>query len=81
MCVIIVLPHVHMYVSVSGWHRRLNKKAGEEEKPLYVLIPLLKCEADLVSIQAKLISEGKLRRCQRKKTRQIQGVFYVKRIS
>ena len=55
-----------MYVSVSGWHRRLNK-AGKEEKPLYVLIPLLKCEADLVSIQAKLISEGKLSRCQRKK--------------
>ena len=50
---------------VEGWHRRLNERAKNGQANLYVLIALLHGEAQLVSIHAQLVSERKLKRCQR----------------
>ena len=58
---------------VEGWHRRLNKRAVGGQVPLYVLVPLLHSEAKLVSIQMKLVSEGKLSRYHRRQYRTQQA--------
>ncbi|KAJ8314678.1 hypothetical protein KUTeg_006828 [Tegillarca granosa] len=62
---------------VEGWNRRLNKKTGEEQKPFYVLIPLLHTEAKMVPLQAKLVSEKKLKRYQRQSTRYVQSQLFL----
>jgi hypothetical protein len=51
---------------VEGWHRRLNKKTDDEKPPFYLLVRRLYEEAQLLPIQRKLVSEGKLSRYQRK---------------
>lgn len=58
---------------VEGWHRRLNHSATRSNVQFYMLIPLLYREAGLVSIQMKLVSEGKLKRQQRKAVREMQA--------
>ena len=50
---------------VEGWHRRLNERAKNGQLNLYLLIDLLFQEAQLVTIQARLVSERKLKRHQR----------------
>ncbi|KAJ8314143.1 hypothetical protein KUTeg_008704 [Tegillarca granosa] len=62
---------------VEGWHRRLNKKAGEDQTPFYVLIPLLHTETKMVPLQAKLVSEKKLKRYQRQSTRYVQSQLFL----
>ena len=52
--------------NVEGWHRRINNKGGRGQVQLYVLVPLLHTEAKFVSLQAKLVRDGKLERYQRK---------------
>ena len=47
---------------VEGWHRRLNKKTDNEKPPFYLLVRRLYEEAQLLPIQRKLVSEGKLSR-------------------
>ena len=54
---------------VEGWHR-LNKR-GRHHMPFYMLITLLHDEARLVHIQARLVSEEKLKRHQEKKYRKL----------
>ena len=50
---------------VEGWHRRLNERAKNGQLNLYLLTDLLFQEAQLVTIQARLVSERKLKRHQR----------------
>ncbi|XP_052062392.1 uncharacterized protein LOC127702292 [Mytilus californianus] len=61
---------------VEGWHRRINDKAVESNKPFYELLELLHTETTKVPLQVKLIGDGKLKRCQRKKVRAVQGQIF-----
>ena len=61
---------------VEGWHRRLNRRAVGSSLPFYILVPLLYQKAKLVTIQMKLVGEGKLSKIHRKKYRTIQGRLF-----
>jgi len=64
---------------VEGWHNGLNRRAsGRSNIPFYLLIPLLKREAELCAMQVRLVSERKLQRIQRrrKKYRKLQAQFF-----
>ena len=49
---------------VEGWHHQLNAKAHHGRLNMYQLIQLLKAEADMVTVNVKLLSEGKAARLQ-----------------
>jgi hypothetical protein len=57
---------------VVGWHHRIDRKAQKPNLQMYILIVLLHKEARLLPIQLKMVTEGKLRRYQRKKTKELQ---------
>lgn len=57
---------------VEGWHRRLNVRAGGTP-PFYLLIRLLHAEAQVASRNAELVSEGRLRRYQKRTYATMQG--------
>ena len=58
----------------EGWHNRFNSNIVTREfVPFYHLVTELYAESTDIPIQLKLISEGKLKRYQRKRSRQIQG--------
>ena len=62
---------------VEGWHNDLNRCAsGRSNIPFYLLIQLLKREAELCAVQVKLVSERKLQRIQRKKYRKLQAQVF-----
>ncbi len=61
---------------VEGWHRRLNTKAARGQLQLYVLIPLLYAEAELLPLQIKLVGEKKLTRFRRRNYRTAQGRLF-----
>ena len=61
---------------VEGWHRRLNQRLATNDVPFYILVHLLHEEARLVPLQAKMVSEGKLKRDQRGRYRQLQGQLF-----
>ena len=62
---------------VEGWHNRFNASvATRGPVPFYQLITELYSEAELIPLQLKLVTEGKLLRYQRKKTRQVQGKVF-----
>ena len=61
---------------VEGWHHRLNSRAGKANLHFYDLVQLLHREGELVHLQLRLISEGKLRRYQRKKFAKLQGRLF-----
>ena len=61
----------------EGWHHHLNHKARKVNLPFYVLLKLLTRQALAIPLQVKLVSEGKLRRTQRKKTRETQGKLFA----
>jgi hypothetical protein len=61
---------------VEGWHRRINKKATDEKKPFYLLVPLLHEEATLLPTQLKMVTEAKLTRQQRSSSRYLQSKFF-----
>ncbi|KAJ8046745.1 hypothetical protein HOLleu_05524 [Holothuria leucospilota] len=50
---------------VEGWHHALNKEAGAKS-PFYLLLNVLHDAAKYVQVQVLLVSEGKLRRLQRR---------------
>ena len=58
-------------LNISGWHRRINGKAGKTGLGFYVLVPLLQKEAEGVNLQMRLLSENLLTDIHRKKYRQI----------
>ncbi|KAJ8309738.1 hypothetical protein KUTeg_011603 [Tegillarca granosa] len=57
---------------VEGWHHRINRRAQKSSLSFYVLVILLFKETASIPNQLKMISEGKLRRYQRKTTRLLQ---------
>ena len=57
---------------LEGWHRRLNNHARRGQIQFYLLVELLHKEANFVSIQTKLVSDGKLKCHQRKRHRALQ---------
>ena len=59
----------------EGWHHRINR-AKKGNLQFYLLILLLYKEVSVLPTQIKMVSEGKLRRFQRKKTRAIQGQLF-----
>ena len=50
---------------LEGWHTRLNAR-GRAGMNLYMLVALLHDESSMIPVQVLLVSEGKLRRYQRK---------------
>ena len=69
---------VHCIFIFSGWHNRLNSRVGPLGNiGLYSLAPLLHKEASLVTIQMKLIGEGKLKCYQRKSASSMQAKIFV----
>ena len=61
---------------VEGWHGALNRKAGKAKLPLYLLLDLLAKEAESVSLEVQLVSEGTLSRYQRQRYRNVQGMLF-----
>ena len=57
---------------LEGWHNRLNSR-GRPQMNLYTLISLLFDESSLVPTQVRLVSDNKLRRCQRKSSRVMEA--------
>lgn len=58
---------------VEGWHHRLNSRARRGNLDLYQLAPMLHTEARFVELQVTLVSEGRLRRHQRRRYTRLQG--------
>ena len=56
----------------ESWHAHLNRKASTGNLPRYKLIDLLHCNAKIVEINMRLMSETKLLRFQRKSTAHIE---------
>ena len=57
---------------VEGWHNCVNTHAQKSNLQFYLLIELMYKEASKIPLQLKMISEGKLRRRQRKQTKMVQ---------
>ena len=58
---------------VEGWHHKLKRSAKKGNLPFYLLISLLYSEAKEIPNQVKLVREGKLKRYQRNRVKEIQG--------
>ena len=62
---------------VEGWHNNLNSRVSSRDPvPFYLLVTELFKEASDLPMTLRLVTEGKLRRYQRKKTRQTQGRLF-----
>ncbi|CAH3133416.1 unnamed protein product [Pocillopora meandrina] len=62
---------------IEAWHHGLNSRANNRvHLPFYLLVELLLQKARLVSIQIRLVSDGKLSRIQRKKYRLLQSKIF-----
>ena len=61
-----------MCISFSGWHRRLNSRAGVAP-PFYLLVRLLGDEAKIALNNVSLVTELQLTRYQRKQYRTMQS--------
>ena len=55
---------------------KINRRAKKGNLQFYLLITLLYKEASLLPTQVKMVSEGKLRRFQRKKSKAIHGRLF-----
>ncbi|KAI8503689.1 hypothetical protein Bbelb_186600 [Branchiostoma belcheri] len=60
----------------EGWHLRLKQKANRLHLPLYLLVQLLKREADFVTLQVQQLSFKKLKRYQRARCASVQGKLF-----
>ena len=58
---------------IEGWHNRVNTQAQKSNLQFYLMVELMYKEAAKIPLQLKMISEGKLRRRQRKQTKMVQG--------
>ena len=62
---------------LEGWHNALNRRVGGQcGLPLYLLIELLYREAKLTTVTIRLAYDNKLKRIQRKITRNIQAKLF-----
>ena len=59
---------------VEGWHGKLNRHANKGNINFYLLAQLLHEQALMVDFSVRLVSESKLKRCQRKK---MQGRLFA----
>ena len=58
----------------GGWHIRLNTSVVTRGSvPFYHLLLVLHREATNITVQMKMVSEGKMQRFQRKRTLQVEG--------
>ena len=57
---------------VEGWHTRLIANAGRANLTFYLLVPLLRREADLVDITQRLVTEEQILRDHRNKYGRLQ---------
>lgn len=63
---------------IEGWHNALNRRAGGQcGLSLYSLIELLGREEQLTAVTIRLVSYNKLKRIQRKITRNIQAKLFA----
>jgi len=62
---------------VEGYHHGINRRAGKTNIGLYLLIQLLHDESRLSRLNVRLVSEGKLRRRQRRKYKKVQGMLFT----
>ncbi|XP_052268633.1 uncharacterized protein LOC127870010 [Dreissena polymorpha] len=58
---------------VEGWHRRINGRAGRPDLGFYVLVPLLRREAETADLTIRLVSEHALTRVHRKIFKEVHG--------
>ena len=58
---------------IEDWHNRVNTQAQKSNLQFYLMVELMYKEAVKIPLQLKMISEGKLRRRQRKQTKMVQG--------
>eukprot|EP00105_Crassostrea_gigas_P033585 XP_011457017.1 PREDICTED: uncharacterized protein LOC105349049 [Crassostrea gigas] len=59
---------------VGGWHNRLNTSVVTRGSvPFYHLLLVLHREATNITVQMKMVYEGKMQRFQRKRTLQVEG--------
>ena len=62
---------------MEGWHNRLNTGvATRGPVPFNHLVSVLYVEASDIGLYMKMVSEGKMQRYQRKKTRQMEGRIF-----
>jgi hypothetical protein len=61
---------------VEGWHHKLNRKARKGNIQFYLLITLMYSEAKRLPTQMKMISERKLKRYRRKRSRTVQSQLF-----
>jgi hypothetical protein len=60
---------------VEGWHNRINNFTSARGKvPFYC--PIAELYQETTAIPLQLVSEGKLKRHQRKSSRQTQGILF-----
>ena len=62
---------------VEGYHNRLNQKAGKANLSFYTLIPLIRSECDLVTLQLSLVQDCLLSRRHRKEYSELQNRLEV----
>ena len=61
---------------VEGWHNRLNMKARTANLNFYVLVQLLKGEANMMPLLCQLLKEDKIKKWQHKQTAATQGKLW-----
>ncbi|XP_045212437.2 uncharacterized protein LOC123563591, partial [Mercenaria mercenaria] len=61
---------------VEGWHRGINSRANGSKLPFYVLVPLLRSEAEDVTITVRLVSEHIVTRTHREKYKKIHQQLF-----
>ena len=62
---------------VEGWHNRFNNNVVTRGPvPFYHLVTELCAESTDIPVQLNLVPEGKMKRYQRKRSRQIQGQIF-----
>lgn len=65
---------------IEGWHNRINSRVNRTGKiPFYLLLVELYSEAKNIPLIARLLSEGKMERINRKKYNKLNGKLFKAR--
>ena len=64
------------YFFFTGWHNKLNQKAGSGP-PFYVLLTMLHRESEQISEYVRLVNEAKLTRRQRKNSKAAEARIFT----
>ena len=60
----------------EGWHHRINKRGRCSNLKLSELIQLMHKEAELIPLQASLLCQGTLKRCQKTSEKRVQFTIF-----